>query len=241
MKIVKTENEEAQNIMQKDVFLLDNLKNEPILHLYSWRNPSLTYGYFIDIQKFMDINKAKVKNLSLAKRPTGGGIVFHLWDLAFSFLMPESNKNFFINPLENYKFVNSIVLEATAKFLQTSSFLLEKEELSNNDDKLNVNEKEIPLNFCMAKPTKYDVIHLGKKIVGAAQRKKKNGYLHQGTISLIAPDIEFLNEVLIDKNVAKTIFDNSYCLFPNSKICNIEEKRKIIIENLIKTFEEKVF
>ena len=51
-------------------------------------------------------------------------------------------------------------------------------------------------HFCMAKPTKYDVIWKEKKIAGAAQRKTKQGFLHQGTISLIPPNIDMLQQML---------------------------------------------
>jgi lipoate---protein ligase len=43
----------------------------------------------------------------------------------------------------------------------------------------------------------YDVVHQGQKIAGAAQRRRKNGYLHQGTISLALPQTELLQEVLL--------------------------------------------
>lgn len=49
----------------------------------------------------------------------------------------------------------------------------------------------------MAKPTKYDVILGQRKIAGAAQRKRKEGFLHQGTIALVMPDEGYLAEVLL--------------------------------------------
>jgi lipoate-protein ligase A len=48
----------------------------------------------------------------------------------------------------------------------------------------------------MARPTAYDVIHQGRKIAGAAQRRRQNGYLHQGTISLALPHTEMLFDLL---------------------------------------------
>jgi lipoate-protein ligase A len=47
----------------------------------------------------------------------------------------------------------------------------------------------------MARPTKYDVMLQGRKIAGAAQRKTKAGFLHQGTIALLCPDPELLGAV----------------------------------------------
>ena len=48
----------------------------------------------------------------------------------------------------------------------------------------------------MAKPTKYDVLWEGKKVAGAAQRKTKAGFLHQGSISLVMPPQDYLNYIL---------------------------------------------
>lgn len=227
MQILFTPKSPAQKIMDKDAFLLDNLENEPILHFYEWENDSLTYGYFIDIEKYIDLKKANEKKLVLAKRPTGGGIVFHLWDLAFSFLMPSSNKNFYKTPLDNYKFVNSIVLDSVKDFLN-DSFLLQMEEKE---------KKMIFSNFCMAKPTKYDLIYKNKKIAGASQRKKPKGYLHQASICLIPANFAYLEEVLLEKESAKEIFLTSRAIFNSF---DIEDKRKIIIENLIKSFKKQI-
>ena len=66
-------------------------------------------------------------------------------------------------------------------------------------------------HFCMATPTKYDLMIGSKKFAGAAQRKTRYGYLHQGTISLATPDYDKLKiwllggETLIEE-MKKTSF-----------------------------------
>ena len=228
MKIIETFGISSQEIMDLDGFLLDTLK-EPVLHFYSWPQDSLTYGYFIDIQRFIDIKKAKEKNLTLAKRPTGGGIVFHIWDIAFSFLLPSSDTNFFLDTISNYKFVNSIVLEALDPFLSKMSLL----ENFKKKDFLN-------LDFCMAKPTTYDVMYKNFKIAGSAQRKKKTGYLHQSSICLIKHDFKYLEDVLLDENIANLISKNSFAIFDGESLEKIDEKRALIKENLTKAFQNKI-
>ncbi len=52
-------------------------------------------------------------------------------------------------------------------------------------------------HFCMAKPTKYDVMWEGRKVAGAAQRKTKKGFLHQGSIALVMPPPEYLEHILL--------------------------------------------
>lgn len=61
----------------------------------------------------------------------------------------------------------------------------------------------------MAEPTLYDLLIDGKKAVGAAQRKVKEGLLHQGSISLRLPGIEeklFLQDDLIYQTMLRETF-----------------------------------
>lgn len=178
----------AEKNMEIDARLLDGLGDTPILHFYEWEKDSATYGHFLKPQEFLDLEKAQKKGLTLAKRPTGGGMVFHLWDLAFSVLVPSGVSFFSLNTLENYAFVNQAVLAAVKNYWKLACHLI-LEDAPAMDASCS--------RFCMARPTKYDVIYEGKKIAGAAQRRRKQGYLHQGTIALVLPEKEYLEEILL--------------------------------------------
>lgn len=188
-KILNTGCASAEQNMRRDASLLEEAVDQPILHLYEWERESATYGYFHRPEVYLNIGAAERRGLQLARRPTGGGIIFHLWDLAFSVFIPAHRPEFSQSPLENYAFVNRAVLAAVQSFLG----------------------KELPLSligedapalqpscshFCMARPTKYDVLLEGKKIAGAAQRKTKKGFLHQGSIALTLPPRGYLDELL---------------------------------------------
>ncbi len=118
-KILDTGMARAEENMRLDCELLKMLPStqEPILHLYSWCEDSATYGHFIKLEDFVDIQKCKGKKINFAKRPTGGGIIFHISDWAFSVLVPASHPYFSDNTLKNYAFVNNFVIEAVTKFL----------------------------------------------------------------------------------------------------------------------------
>jgi lipoate-protein ligase A len=193
MQLLDTGRNTAASNMLLDEKLLNELDPNgiPILHLYQWAAPSATFGLFIKPENHLNLEKAQKWGLDLGKRPTGGGIVFHVWDLAFSFLMPANHKAFSLNTLQNYEFVNKAVLEVVRSF-----FGLKPELIPQNGPELSPACK----NFCMAKPTIYDVVHQGVKIAGAAQRRTKEGYLHQGTISLTSPNLELLEDVLLSKD-----------------------------------------
>src|SRR5262245_36033968 len=86
----------AQQHMDRDYELLQEIDsiNQPILHFYEWDGPSITYGYFIDPYKYLDLDGMEEMNFKWARRPTGGGIVLHLTDLAFSILIPTSHPSY---------------------------------------------------------------------------------------------------------------------------------------------------
>lgn len=192
-KIIDTGLDQAQKNMQWDAALLERADREerPILHLYEWQTPSATYGHFIDPGGYLDLTRASQKRLSLAQRPTGGGIIFHLWDMAFSVLVPAHLPEYSLNTLDNYAFVNEAVLAAVSDFLQGK-----REDLSLTPEDGSALDASCG-HFCMAKPTKYDVMLQGKKVAGAAQRKTKKGFLHQGSISLVLPERDYLEAVLL--------------------------------------------
>lgn len=227
--ILDTGIQTAKENMEFDKELLESMlpNSAPTLHLYDWQRESATYGYFIKPEQFLDRAKAVKVGLDLARRPTGGGIVFHTFDLAFSVLVPADHPGCTDNTLENYAFVNNLVQEAIAPLLPEESQLLPQDPIPLD---------ESSRNFCMAKPTIYDVMIKGRKIGGAAQRKKKQGYLHQGTISIIPPNLELLSEVLLpETRVLEAMQQNSFALLPKDHTAgDFLEMREIIKQQLTK-------
>lgn len=192
LQILDTGIDTAENNMRFDENLLERLtpSSDPILHLYQWKPIAATFGYFIKPENHLDLKNCEKLGLDLARRPTGGGIVFHIWDLAFSFLMPSGHPACSLNTLENYRFVNDAVLDAVKDYFKLTPELIAQDAASLGPD---------CKNFCMARPTQYDVVYEGMKIAGSAQRRKSQGYLHQGTISLAAPDGGLLRQMLSSK------------------------------------------
>ncbi|HRD55543.1 MAG TPA: hypothetical protein PLC42_04010 [Parachlamydiaceae bacterium] len=205
LKVIESGKKNAFYHMQRDEALLKDLQKnkEPCLHFYDWEKPTFTFGHFINIEQHLDLEAVKKENLDFAKRPTGGGITFHLFDLSFSLLIPESHPHFSLNVLDNYAFINGIVLQAIKMFarVETEAVLLENQG----------NEIKAASYFCMAKPTKFDLVLNGKKLGGAAERVTKFGLLHQGTVAFKLPSDAFLETVLKEKEVLSCMKKNS-CL-----------------------------
>jgi lipoate---protein ligase len=198
--------------MEKDRQLLNSLATCPrtILHFYGWQGDCATYGYFIDPSQFFHLDSVQKNHLHLARRPTGGGIIFHHCDLAFSVLIPAGHPGYSLNTLDNYAFINRAVIEAVRAF---QGFNSNPQLLKNEGSALTPYSAQ----FCMAKPTKYDVMLNGRKVGGGAQRRTKHGLLHQGTIALGIPTAEFLQGVLRQPDeVMESIKENGYALLPDT-------------------------
>lgn len=219
--------------MDLDKKLLEELNDAslPILHLYDWVSPSATYGHFINPATYL--SPEAFNCLDLSKRPTGGGVTFHVADWAFSVLVPANYHAYSLNTLDNYAFVNQLVIEVLSRFLGGGhDFSL----LHNESQALDPHSG----HFCMAKPTKYDVMLGGKKVGGGAQRRTRTGFLHQGTISLSLPDRDFLAKVLLPGTcVYESMSKNTCTLLPKtSSVKDLVEARHFLKQLFTKVLLE---
>jgi len=193
-KVIDSGSKSASELMDFDDKLLNAMKldDQPIIHFYDFLKPSFTFGVFIKPEELMN-PKVYIQDFDFSKRPTGGGVLFHVWDFAFSCLVPKHHEGFCPDVMDSYKYINSNIAEALSEYLveKGTGFSLLPEEIDS--------QHPLCKHFCFAKPTKYDLMYGGKKLAGAAQRRKANGYLHQGSISLIMPDFSILDP-LFGKN-----------------------------------------
>jgi lipoate-protein ligase A len=231
-EILDTGKATAVKNMEIDQQLLKDLsaKNQCILHLYDWESDSATHGYFVDPFQSLDSKKVQKQALQIARRSTGGGIIFHLWDFAFSLLVPSTHPCFTINTLENYQTVNHLVANAVRLF---SGNAVQPELLQKEAEPLN----ESCVCFCMAKPTHYDVMINGQKVAGGAQRRTRFGFLHQGTISLMKPDRKYLEDLLLPQTKVLEAFDlNTFALV--NDVTKFKEAKQDLQKELLRVIRE---
>lgn len=219
----------AAKNMSTDAELLEKagLLSAPILHFYRWERPSVTYGYFIDPAEHLDLEAMARDGIDLARRPTGGGIVFHLWDLAFSVIVPSTAPFFSENTLANYSFINRAVAQAVETYMgrETAASLIPDDAPAFD---------QTCSRFCMARPTKYDVVLHGRKIAGAAQRQKKQGFLHQGTISLKGPSMPQLESWLLPgSRVLEAMQSYTFAFLPVDASAEILEEARSSMQELL--------
>lgn len=219
--------------MERDAELLRNPLEAPLLHYYDWSLPSLTYGYFANPEALLHQDQLAIYGLHAARRPTGGGAIFHLTDLAFSLLIPNNHPKLSLSPLENYAWVNNLVLQAIKSFLPLDDQLALSIPLVEQDVNASIEIAARRPTFCMAETSKYDLMVGTKKIGGAAQRQTRNGLLHQGSIYLAPPPFEIIEKVMQrGDQIARIMKENSKPLVSACLATQLSQLRQQLREKL---------
>lgn len=229
MKLLQSGTQEGQHLMDKDRNLLRELKQTPLLHLYNWAKPTLSYGLLLDPTLHLNLAACNSLGVDVVKRPTGGGILFHGTDLAFSFLLPKTHPLYSTNLLQSYHSINSIVQDALSKWLGKKCTLTPTSSLPPQER----------FSFCMAEPTIFDVFFEGKKLAGAAQRRTHTGLLHQGTISCLPPEKNLFENVLLHPEaILPSMEQNSFFLTTAKE--KLDTLREELTQGLIDAFSTVV-
>lgn len=146
----------------------------PLLRPYRWAAPAISFGYSQSIARV----KEQFPSWPCVRRWTGGGIVQHHGDWTFALIVPSSEPLAELRPQETYRSIHAHVMAALNK-AGHSARLAGPAECAQGI-------------ACFAAPALHDVIDLDRrKLCGGAQRRTRNGFLHQGSIQNLRPPEDF--------------------------------------------------
>lgn len=158
--------------MAIDELLLEKMDSiqKVVLRFYSWEVPAASFGYS---QKPSAVTRS---GLTLVRRPTGGGVVYHDCDLTYTLAVPSGHPICELNRMESYRVVHEPVMRA---ILHLGKKACLAPDLGEKHDRATLQ--------CFVSPSPNDVLASdGGKLAGAAQRRTRKGILHQGSVSLKA-------------------------------------------------------
>lgn len=142
-------------------------ESQAVLRFYEWNEPAHTIGYFQPLA-------SAASDSTVIRRPSGGGVVDHRNDFTFTLVFSESNSLFQCDRFESYRLINDAVRNALMT-LGVECFLFGGDVPKDFDRSFLV---------CFQQPAKFDVVNSQGKLCGGAQRRKRYGMLHQGSILL---------------------------------------------------------
>lgn len=147
----------------------------PTMRIYSWLGPCISVGKF---QRLDDIPSLG-NGIPIVRRPTGGGSVFHGGSgLTYCLVYREDSGAVPKGTAASYRHIHEGVA-AALKGLGLEAGLYRPVARPVPE----AGAVRMP-GACFARPVESDVVSGGKKVAGAAQRRRFGVVLHEGEVSL---------------------------------------------------------
>jgi lipoate-protein ligase A len=138
----------------------------PVLRIYGWNIPAISLGYF-QPAVIAPVGRPYIR------RYTGGGLVDHAHDVTYTIVLPRAHPWLELSAPASYEQVHLGVQAALAACGIVSE--------------LAPTASAAQSEACFQKPVLHDVVADDAKLSGAAQRRTREGMLHQGSILLPDP------------------------------------------------------
>jgi lipoyl(octanoyl) transferase len=161
----------------------------PTLRLYAWEPACLSLGHAQPLAD-VDLLRLKQRGWEVVRRATGGRAILHTDELTYSVIAPTDEPRVAGSILESYNRLAQALLLAV-KSLELPVQIKEYAGLNENGPPTNP--------VCFEVPSSYEIIVNGKKLIGSAQARKKEGVLQHGSLPLTG-DLARICQALVFEN-----------------------------------------
>jgi len=161
----------------------------PTLRLYAWTPACLSLGH---AQPFADVDMARLKERGweVVRRATGGRAILHTDELTYSVIAPSNEPRVEGSVLESYNRLAQALLFA----VKSLEIPVEMKELVGHASSVTQMNP-----VCFEVPSTYEITVNGKKLIGSAQARKKEGVLQHGSLPLTG-DLTRICQALVFEN-----------------------------------------
>jgi lipoate-protein ligase A len=153
----------------------------PTLRFYAWKPACLSLGY---AQPLADVDQSALASYGwdLVRRPTGGKAILHTDEITYSVIGPESDPRLARGVLESYRILSRALLEGLHRLGIPAEVV---EQLENVQQHAGAHPRASNQNpVCFEVPSNYEITVEGKKLIGSAQARRKEGVLQHGSLPL---------------------------------------------------------
>ena len=175
----------------------------PTLRLYAWDPPCLSLGH---AQSFADVDMERVKarGWQVVRRLTGGRAILHTDELTYSVTGSAADPVLAGSILESYNRLAQALMFAMRELGLPVEM---KEEAGHGRNVAAQNEASHAGSVtyvnpvCFEVPSTYEITVNGRKLIGSAQARRKEGVLQHGSLPLTG-DLTRICDALIFKDEA---------------------------------------
>ncbi len=160
----------------------------PTLRLYGWTPLCLSLGYGQHAHE-ADADRLAARGWGIVRRPTGGRAILHADELTYSVALPADHPLARISVVESYRQISGALLAA----LEALGAQPHAEALA---DPAAEGVNGAPSPVCFETPSHYEITVGGRKLVGSAQVRRREGLLQHGTLPLTG-DIARICDALV--------------------------------------------
>jgi lipoate-protein ligase A len=144
------------------------------LRLYAWEPACLSLGYAQPAAD-VDLDRLEAHGWDIVRRPTGGKAILHTDELTYAVIGPQSEPRLAGSVLESYQRLSEALL-AALHLLGIPALAKEKPTIPTGSD------PKGPV--CFEVPSNYEITVNGKKLIGSAQARRRQGVLQHGSLPL---------------------------------------------------------
>ncbi len=173
--------------MAVDEALLEHVgkgKSLPTLRLYAWNPACLSLGYAQPYED-VDITRLREHGWGLVRRLTGGRAILHGDELTYSVAAAASEQRVAGTLLESYSRLALALLHAVHSMGVPA-------EMNPSA----VAGHRTPNPVCFEAPSAYEITIGGRKLIGSAQARRREGVLQHGSLPL-GGRLERITDVLV--------------------------------------------
>ncbi len=176
--------------MALDESILEHIgrgNSDPTLRLYAWDPACLSLGH---AQPFSDVDVARLRERGweVVRRATGGRAILHTDELTYSVIAPNNEPR-----------IAGTVLESYNRLAQALLLAVKELELPVEMKEGKADQNLVPNPVCFEVPSTYEITVDGKKLIGSAQARKKEGVLQHGSLPLTG-DLTRICQALVFEN-----------------------------------------
>jgi lipoate-protein ligase A len=144
----------------------------PTLRCYGWCNPSVSLGYFQQVEKEIDLTVCRKEGVDIVCRPTGGKAVYHDDDLTYAVVAGEQDAFFPADIMGTYRVISQCIAASLRQFGM-------EVELAG---RRSGGGPACLKTSCFSVPSHFELLVANKKICGSAQVRSRSVFLQHGSL-----------------------------------------------------------
>jgi lipoyl(octanoyl) transferase len=173
--------------MAVDEAILEHIgrgESQPTLRLYAWEPACLSLG---QAQHFSDVDQVRLseRGWDVVRRPTGGRAILHTDELTYSVIAPSDEPAVGGTLLESYNRLAAGLLHAVRALGLPADMKAGPKQVIDATNPV-----------CFEAPSAYEITVDGKKLIGSAQARRREGVLQHGSLPL-SGDLTRITQALV--------------------------------------------